>query len=41
MDCDDQRLLEAWIDLWRDLDDFEIIPVMPSSEAAETIAPRL
>jgi hypothetical protein len=41
MDCDDQRLLEAWIDQWRDLIDFEIIPIMPSSDAAETIASRL
>jgi hypothetical protein len=41
MECDDPRLLEQWMDRWKDLVDFEVIPVVPSSEAAAIIAPRL
>ena len=41
METDDRALLDAWIANWTDLVDFEVIPVMTSSEAAERIAPRL
>lgn len=41
MECDDPGLLELWMDRWRDLVDFEVIPVMTSAEAAAIIAPRL
>jgi hypothetical protein len=41
MECDDQRLLQAWIDQWKDLVDFEVIPVVTSAEASLAIAPRL
>lgn len=41
MECDDRRLLEAWMDQWKDLVDFEVIPVVTSAEAALTIGPRL
>ena len=41
MECDDPHLLEQWIDQWKDLVDFEIIPVVTSAEAASAIAPRL
>jgi hypothetical protein len=41
MECDDPRLLEAWMDQWKDLVDFEVIPVVTSAEAASTIGPRL
>jgi hypothetical protein len=41
MDCDDRRLLEAWMEQWRDLVDFEVIPVLTSTEAAAAIEPRL
>jgi hypothetical protein len=41
MECDDRRLLESWMDQWKDLVDFEVIPVVTSTEAASMIAPRL
>jgi hypothetical protein len=41
MECDDPRLLEEWMSHWRDLVDFEVIPVVTSAEAASAIAPRL
>jgi Domain of unknown function (DUF3303) len=33
MECDDSRLLEVWMDQWKDLVDFEVIPVVTSAEA--------
>jgi len=33
MECADHRLLEQWIANWKDLVDFEVVPVIPSSEA--------
>ena len=41
MECEDPRLLEQWMERWRDLVDFEVIPVMTSDEAASAIALRL
>jgi hypothetical protein len=41
MDCDDRRLLDAWISHWSDLGDFEVIPVITSPEAYAAVAPRL
>ena len=41
MECDDERLLRQWMDEWKDLVDFEVIPVVTSAEAAAAIAPRL
>lgn len=41
MECEDRRLLDAWIAAGSDLVDFEVIPVMTSAEAAQRIAPRL
>lgn len=41
MECDDPTLLQQWIDRWKDVVDFEVIPVMTSSEAATEITPRL
>jgi len=41
MDCDDVHLLEQWADHWRDLVDFEFIPVRGSKEAAEIITREL
>ena len=37
MECDDPRLLEAWLDHWRDIVDFEVIPVMTSADAAAAV----
>jgi hypothetical protein len=41
MECDDRRHLEAWMDQWKDLVDFEVVPIVTSAEAASTIGPRL
>ena len=41
MECDDRRLLDEWIENWRDIVDFEVIPAMTSAEAAAAVAPRL
>jgi hypothetical protein len=34
MSCEDPSLLDEWMANWRDLVDFEVVPVMTSSEAA-------
>jgi hypothetical protein len=36
MDCDDARLFDQWIVHWRDLVEFEIVPIVTSQEAGET-----
>ena len=41
METDDVRLFDEWIANWNDLMDFEIFPVMSSSEASEKIATKL
>ena len=41
MECDDRALLDAWMANWRDLTDFEVIPVITSAEASAAVAPRL
>ncbi len=41
MKTDDRALLDRWIANWSDIVDFEVHPVMASSEAAALIAPRL
>jgi hypothetical protein len=38
MEAADPALLEAWMERWRDLVDFEVIPVVTSAEAAEAVA---
>jgi len=38
MQCDEPRLFDEWISHWRDLVDFEIVAVMSSKEAADSIA---
>jgi hypothetical protein len=35
MECDDARLFLRWVLQWRDLIDFEVVPVSPSKEARE------
>lgn len=39
MECDDRTLLDQWLDSWRDLVDFEVIPVISSAEAAQRFGP--
>jgi hypothetical protein len=34
MECDDARLFDQWVKQWRDLVDFEIVPVQGSKDAA-------
>ena len=34
MECEDPQLLEEWMSNWRDVMDFEVIPVITSAEAA-------
>jgi hypothetical protein len=41
MECDDERLFQPWIAAWRDLVDFEIVPVLSSDEAQAAIAASL
>ena len=41
MECADAHLLEQWAAHWRDLVEFEFVPVRRSKEAQEIIAPEL
>lgn len=41
MECDDRALLDQWMTNWRDVVEFEVIPVVTSSEAAASVATRL
>jgi hypothetical protein len=42
MECDDARLLQQWVLHWRGVGvTFEIIPVVPSREARDLVAPFL
>ena len=41
MECEDRELLDRWMARWRDLIDFEVIPVQTSAQAVEKIAHRL
>jgi hypothetical protein len=38
MECDDPLLLQRWILQWRDLMEFEIVPVSPSKAIQELFA---
>ena len=38
---DDPKLMSDWINKWRDIVDFTIVPVISSAEAAQRIAPQL
>lgn len=41
MECNDARFLEEWAANWKDLVDFEFVPVRTSKKAAESLAPKL
>lgn len=41
MECEDARLLEQWATRWKDLVEFEFVPVHRSKEAAEFLDPQL
>lgn len=38
MRCDDPALLEQWMARWRDLVDFEVVPVVTSAEASARVS---
>ena len=38
MECDDRAQLNAWMDNWRDLVDFEVHDVITSTDAARAVA---
>ena len=40
METDDPSLFEVWLDRWRDLGTFEVVPVITSAEAAERVGER-
>ena len=37
METDDPSLFDAWIENWRDLGDFEVLPVIKSPDAADRV----
>lgn len=37
METEDRKLIDKWIENWRDIVDFEVFPVMNSEEAIEKI----
>jgi hypothetical protein len=41
METSDPKLLDEWIENWSDIVDFEVYPVISSTEAAERISSRL
>lgn len=42
MECDDARLLQEWVLQWRGLGvTFEIVPVVPSAQTRDVVAPHL
>jgi hypothetical protein len=41
MECADHGLLEQWLSQWRDLVDFEVLPVLSSGEVQAQLAARL
>jgi hypothetical protein len=41
MECDDESLFQQWIANWKDLMDFEIVPVAGSEEMQKTLFPQV
>jgi hypothetical protein len=41
MECSDRSLLDQWLSRWRDLVDFEVVPVLSSAEVQARLADRL
>ena len=40
MECEDRDLLDQWMANWRDIVDFEVLPVLTSAEVQERIGRR-
>ena len=41
METDDRALLEEWMSQWRDLVEFEVVPVLASATVEDSMAARL
>jgi len=41
MEADERDLLERWMQNWSDIVDFEVFPVLSSTDAAERLAARM
>jgi hypothetical protein len=41
MEADNAEALDPWLEKWRDLVDFDVVPVRTSAEASELINPLL
>jgi len=41
MECDDARVLQQWVAGWSDLIEFEIVPVVPSTDVRARTEPLL
>jgi hypothetical protein len=41
METEDPQLLQEWIAQWDDIVEFEVVPVIPSAEAAARVGSRL
>jgi hypothetical protein len=41
MECNDPGLFQQWMAHWQDLVEFEVVPVVPSKEAADAVSPLL
>ena len=41
MKTENVKLFDPWIEHWKDLVDFQIVPVQTSAEAMQNISPRL
>ncbi|MGB7622152.1 MAG: DUF3303 family protein [Terriglobia bacterium] len=41
MECEDRQLIDRWIAHWDDLVEFEIVPVVTSTEAVEALTPKM
>jgi hypothetical protein len=41
MECEAPELLQEWMDQWKDLMEFEAIPVITSAEAVAAVTPKL
>jgi hypothetical protein len=39
MECDDAAIFQRWVLEWRDLVEFEVVPVSPSKAVRELFAP--
>ena len=37
MECEDPKLFQEWILKWRDLVDFEVVPVVASKETSQAL----